>query len=374
MTATMRAATYHGRRDVRIERVPVPAPPGADEVLIAVRRSGICATDATEWSSGPVMVPLTRRHTGSRHRGPTIIGHEFVGEVLDVGREAPFTVGDLVAAGAGVSCGRCDRCLAQRSNLCRTYYTLGLNAHGGMAEQVVAPARMLRPIPPGLSFDDAALAQPLAVGLHAARRAASHDGSTVAVIGAGAIGAFVLVGLRHLHRPVLIAVDHPGPKLQRARRLGADRTVPASEPDVATAVRDMTGGRGADVVIEASGAPGQLDTALRAVADGGRVLAVGLPKQRPELDLSGLVLREVTLDSTVAHVCEQDLEPALEILAQGRLGAELLESVIALEDLPQHGLARLAAGRTYGKVLVDPQRAPHPNASATEPAFDQRPG
>jgi (R,R)-butanediol dehydrogenase / meso-butanediol dehydrogenase / diacetyl reductase len=360
VTAAMRAAVYHGRRDVRIEEVPAPAAPGAGEVLIAVRRSGICGTDAAEWSSGPKLVPLSSAHPGSGHHGPTIIGHEFVGEVLEVGHGVPFAVGDVVAAGAGVSCGRCDRCLAQRSNLCRRYYTLGLNAHGGMAELVVTPARMLRAVPPGLPLDDAALAQPLAVGLHAARRAAARDGDTVVVIGAGAIGAFTLVGIGHLHQVDVIAIDRRGPRLERAERLGAHRTVPAEEPDVATVVRDLTGGRGADVVIEASGAPGQLAVALRAVADGGRVLAVGLPAQRPELDLAALVLREVAIDSTVAHVCEQDLEPALDILAGRKLGTEFLDSVIALEELPEHGLARLAAGLADGKVLVDPHRVAHP--------------
>lgn len=351
MSATMKAAVYHGTRDLRIERVPIPEA-RADEVLVAVRRSGICGTDATEWAAGPVMVPLHRRHPASGHLGPMIPGHEFVGEVVD-GR-AGLPEGTLVAAGAGVWCGRCDRCALGRTNICRDYYTLGLNAPGGLAEYVAAPVRTVRPIPAGLPLDAAGMAQPLAVGLHAARRAGVRDGDSVVIIGVGAIGAigtFVLAGLNHLCHADVTVIDLPGGKLERAAKLGADRTLSARE-DVVDAVLESTGGRGADVVIEASGAPGQFEAALKMVATGGRVLAVGLPKERPAVDLFALTLREVTVESTVAHVCDEDLGPALEILTEGTLGPLLLHSVIELDDLVSRGLEPLAGGRVDGKILV----------------------
>ncbi|MFI6302918.1 zinc-binding dehydrogenase [Amycolatopsis thailandensis] len=350
MTATMKAAVYHGTRDIRIERVPLPEP-RAGEVLVAVRRSGICGTDATEWAAGPVMVPLHRRHPASGHLGPMIPGHEFVGEVVD-GR-AGLPAGTLVAAGAGVWCGRCDRCALGRTNICRGYYTLGLNAPGGLAEYVAAPVKTLRPIPDGLSVDAAGMAQPLAVGLHAARRAGVRDGDSVVIIGAGAIGTFVLAGLGHLRRADVTVIDLPGPKLERAAKLGATRTLPARQ-DVVEAVLAGTAGRGADVVIEASGAPGQFENALRMVTTGGRVLAVGLPKDNPTVDLFALALREITVDSTVAHVCDTDLGIALDILSEGTLAPLLLHSLITLEDLVAHGLEPLVAGQVDGKILVTP--------------------
>jgi (R,R)-butanediol dehydrogenase/meso-butanediol dehydrogenase/diacetyl reductase len=350
MTASMKAAVYHGPRDIRIEQVALPEP-RADEVLVAVRRSGICGTDATEWAAGPVMVPLHRRHPASGHLGPMIPGHEFVGEVVDGRGELP--TGTSVAAGAGVWCGRCDRCALGRTNICRAYYTLGLNAPGGLAEYVATPARTLRPIPAGLSFDAAAMAQPLAVGLHAARRAGVRDGESVVIIGAGAIGTFVLAGLSHLHHADVTVIDLPGAKLERAAKLGANRTLSARE-DVVDMVLEDTRGRGADVVIEASGAPGQFETALRMVTTGGRVLAVGLPKEKPTVDLFALTLREVTVDSTVAHVCDEDLGPALEILSESTLGPLLLHSVIGLDDLVAQGLEPVAGGQVDGKILVTP--------------------
>ncbi|QXJ26782.1 alcohol dehydrogenase catalytic domain-containing protein [Actinomadura graeca] len=346
----MRAAVYHGPGDVRIQRAPIPQP-REDEVLLAVRRSGICGTDATEWTNGPVMVPLHARHPASGHLGPMIPGHEFIGEVVDNG--CGLRAGTLVAAGAGVWCGHCDRCAEGRTNICRNYYTLGLNAPGGLAEYVAAPARTLRPIPNGLSPDAAAMAQPLAVGLHAARRARVRDGDSVVIIGAGAIGTFVLAGLNHLQRADVTAIDLPGAKLDRATALGAAHTLSARE-DVVGAILDATAGRGADVVIEASGARGQFENALRMVTTGGRVLAVGLPKEKPQIDMFTLALREVTIDSTVAHVCDEDLGPALDILSTGTLGPLLLDSVILLEDLVPRGLEPLATGQVDGKILVAP--------------------
>jgi (R,R)-butanediol dehydrogenase/meso-butanediol dehydrogenase/diacetyl reductase len=345
----MKAAVYHGPRDLRIEEVPVPRPRNG-EVLVAVRRNGICGTDATEWAHGPVMIPMHRRHPASGHCGPMIPGHEFVGEVVE---GEGLAAGTLVAAGAGVWCGQCDRCAEGRTNICRDYYTLGLNAPGGLAEYVAVPAKTLRPIPAGLSLDAAGMAQPLAVGLHAARRAGVRLGDSVVIIGAGAIGAFVLAGLNHLTSADVTVIDLSGARLDRAATLGASCTLSARE-DVVAAVLDSTGGRGADVVIEASGAPGQFETALRMAATGGRVLAVGLPKGKPSVDMTDLVLREVAVDSAVAHVCDADLGPALDILSEGTLGPLLLDSVISLDDLVARGVEPLAAGKADGKILVAP--------------------
>jgi (R,R)-butanediol dehydrogenase / meso-butanediol dehydrogenase / diacetyl reductase len=102
----MRAAVLHAVGDVRVENRPVPVP-GSGEVLLAVTYNGLCGTDVTEYTKGPLMVPLTRAHPGSGHIGPTVLGHEFIGEVVDVGAGAEKWMGRRVASGAGVSCGAC---------------------------------------------------------------------------------------------------------------------------------------------------------------------------------------------------------------------------------------------------------------------------
>ena len=342
----MRASVYHGAHDVRVEDVPDPVRrPG--EAILRVLRSGVCGTDATEWSSGPKTFPVNRVHPVTAHSGPMILGHEFVGEVVEAADDGRYGLGDVVASGAGVSCGVCGRCREGRTNLCEIYYTLGLNTGGGMAEFVSVPERVLTRVPAEMTLDRAGLAQPMAVGLHAARRAGARDGDHVVLIGAGAIGSFVLAGLQSLADVDVTVVDFPGSRLGRARRLGAARTVAAGTDEVAE-LRD------AEVVIEASGAPGQLNNAIAMVRTGGTILQVGLPSRQQEVDVHTLVMREISILTTLAHVCGEDLGAALEILSSTDLASEVLESVHPLEDLPEK-LERLATGTLEGKVLFDPR-------------------
>lgn len=125
----MRAAVFHGAGNVRIEAAADPGEPGPGQVLIAPSMAAICGTDASEYAHGPHMIPLHERHPGSGHVGPLIIGHEFVGRVEALGDGVDgLSVGDRIVSGAGVSCGECAWCEGGRTNLCATYYTLGLSA------------------------------------------------------------------------------------------------------------------------------------------------------------------------------------------------------------------------------------------------------
>ena len=349
----MKAALYHGPHDVRVEEIEKPRPIEG-EVLLKVTRSGMCGTDASEWKAGPLIFPLHKPHPTSGLVGPMVMGHEFIGEVVEIGASVDnFEVGDRVASGAGISCGDCPRCHEGRTNLCFRYVTHGLNRHGGMAEFVAVPASTLVAIPDDLSDDHAGLAQPLAVGLHAARRAKVAPGQTVVLIGAGAIGTFVLAGLKHLGASSVIVVDFAGARLERAGRLGADHVVEVSD-NTADVVRELIGPIGADVVIEASGAPGQTDRAGSWVRQGGTLLQVGLASKPQEVNLHHLVMSEITLETTLAHVCGEDIAPALEILRSTSLAEELLEGVYPLDQLADQ-LERLATGQIQGKVLFDPQ-------------------
>jgi (R,R)-butanediol dehydrogenase/meso-butanediol dehydrogenase/diacetyl reductase len=257
-----------------------------------------------------------------------------------------------VASGAGVSCGTCPRCAEGRTNLCQKYRTHGLNVEGGMAEFVSVPADTLVRIPDTLADDAAGLAQPLAVGLHAARRAGATSGDTVVLIGSGAIGTFVLAGLLHLADVEVTVVDFAGSRLDRARRLGASRVIAVDGEGFEAEIAALQGT--VDIVVEASGAPGQLTRAIGLARDGGTVLQVGLPTGLQEVDIHQLVFREITIRTTLAHVCADDMPDALRILASTGLAEEMLDSVRALEELPAQ-LDRLATGLIEGKVLFDPR-------------------
>jgi (R,R)-butanediol dehydrogenase/meso-butanediol dehydrogenase/diacetyl reductase len=350
----MRAAVYHGARDVRIEERPVPEP-AAGEVLLRITRSGICGTDATEYRHGPGMFPVDRRHPVSGHQGPMVMGHEFIGEAVAAGPGAGHLTGLRLATGAGVSCGECGWCKDGRTNLCARYWTLGLNADGGLAEYAAVPASTCVPIPEDCSDDAAGLAQPLAVGLHAARRTGARPGDTVVLIGAGAIGSFILCGLAARGAGRIIVLDVDDARLATAAALGATDTLNVADRDPVEAVSALTQGCGVSLVIEASGVSGSAQRAVRMAARGGRVLLVGLAHDPQTLDLADATLREVDLLTTVAHVCAEDIPEALRLLADGRIAGRLLDRVIALDALVDDGLEALLAGRASGKILVDPR-------------------
>ena len=165
----MRAFVLHAPGDARVEERPEPPEPGPEEVRLSVSRVGLCGTDASEYAAGPVMTPLNTRHPATGVLGPVVLGHEFIG-VVESSRSDRFVAGDRVAAGAGVWCGECAWCRRGQTNLCRSYWTYGLSADGGLTQRVTVPAKMLHPIADHVSDDNAALAQPLAVGLHAVDR------------------------------------------------------------------------------------------------------------------------------------------------------------------------------------------------------------
>jgi (R,R)-butanediol dehydrogenase / meso-butanediol dehydrogenase / diacetyl reductase len=349
----VRAAVLHAPGDLRVEDRPQP-PVGPDDVLIGVIYNGLCGTDATEYAKGPMMVPLETPHPGSGHMGPTVLGHEFIGTVIEAGRDVSLEVGSRVACGAGVSCGQCRWCRAGRTNLCASYYTLGLSTHGGLAELVAAPAGTCVPIPDGCADEDAALAQPLAVGIHAARRAGVAPGDTVVLLGVGAIGSFVCSALAGHDGPV-IAIDVDSGRLDVARRLGATKTHRIERDASAADLRDLLP-EGADVVFETSGVGGAASRAFGLASRGGTVMLVGLNKTPQPLDLADLVLREVDVRTTVAHVCDQDLSEALELLYQRPLSTDLLDRIVPLQDVVAAGFEPLVSGSATGKILVDPRR------------------
>ncbi len=350
----MKAAVFHGPRDVRVESVAEPPPLDVEEILLRVDRAGICGTDAGEYLYGPDQLPIARRHHASGHKGPLIIGHEIFGTIDAVGSNVDTVqVGDRIVPGAGMWCGTCEWCKAGKTNLCESYYTLGLQANGGLAEFVNVPARMCQIVPEGCSDLSAAVAQPLAVALHAVRRGRVEAESSVAIIGVGGIGFFILAGaLSHGANPV-VAVDVEPDRLARADAYGASVSINPQELDAAEALLEMTNGLGFDVVFEASGAEPSAALAQRVVRRGGTVLLVGLHKQPRAFDVTDLVLREVELVSTLAHVCDVDLPEALLLLRDERVATAALDREIELDATVEQGLQPLAEGNVSGKIIVD---------------------
>jgi threonine dehydrogenase-like Zn-dependent dehydrogenase len=339
----VKAAVFHGPRDVRIENVPDPGTPEKDEVVLEVVRAAICGTDSSEWDHGPVLC-----------RPGVVLGHEFVGRVVDAGSDVTAVqVGDRVVSGAGISCGHCRWCLEGRTNLCAEYRTLGLQVDGGLAEYVTSPASICRIVPESCDDDAAAMTQPLAVALHSLSRVAQSAEENVAVIGVGGIGSFIVAGASHrAEQGRVVAVDIDDSRLSTATALGADEVVNASDRDLADLLLEITDGVGFDVVIEATGAPHAPAAAIAGARRGGRVLLVGLHGAAREIELTPMIKREVDVYTTVAHICDADIPAALELLSTTDIARLTVGPRIPLDALVEDGLRPLAERRASGKIVV----------------------
>ena len=350
----MRAAVYHGRRDIRVETVPDPVV-GAGEVLLEVRSCGVCGTDAAEFELGPRMLPVETRHPASGHLGPMIPGHEFAGRIVDVAADvAGFALGDWVATGAGVWCGGCPRCRAGHPNLCERYWTLGLQRDGGLAELCAVPAiTCVRAEPYGLSGDVLGLAQPLAIAVHSMRQGRSRSGETAIVIVVGGIGAFLVYALARTGLRVLVS-DLDARRRAIALGLGAEEALDPAEGSLAEALAD----RRLDpaVIFEVTGTVPGLVAAVESLPTAARLVAVGLHDEPRQVDLRSLTLRENEIIGTNAHACPVDLPESLRLLAaHDGDWREVAPVALPLDRLVDDALIPLVELRSERiKTLIDP--------------------
>jgi (R,R)-butanediol dehydrogenase/meso-butanediol dehydrogenase/diacetyl reductase len=363
----VKAAVYHGRQDIRVQEWPEPTALDPGDVRLEVLCASICGTDVGEYLRGPTLIPLSAPHPASGHAGPVVLGHEIVGRVVEVGSTvSDFVPGDRVVPGSGVSCGRCPWCAAGRTNLCASYYTIGLHAHGGLAELVDVPARICHRVGDECADADAVMVQPLAVALHAVRRARVRPGEVAAVIGTGGLGALI-VGALVLTGVTTIGVDISPASLAVAQRVGASAIVDAGEPDAAGAIRSLAGGDGPALVVEASGVKNGLECALTSVRRGGEIQVVGLQHDLFRIDFRQLVLNEITISTSKVHVCDVDVPAAIALLEGTNLGWATFDSIVALEDVVSGGFDRLARGEAAGRIVVTPRHRSllDPSAGAT---------
>lgn len=365
---TMPAAMYHGRGDIRIEQTPIPVA-GAGDLLLRVGTVGVCGTDAGEWDHGPVQIPLEHPHPASGWQGPMAIGHEFSGTVVAVGEGVDRAwVGRRVASCGAAPCGACAACERGESNLCRRYAGVGLHRPGALAGYVSTPVASCVSIEGlGISLDEAALAQPMGIAVHNVRRAGDVDGQLVLLLGAGAIGAFLVVALKAAGATV-IAADVSPERLEIATEMGADEVVRvAAGPDDAQTLRDVVGERDLRVVFEVSGTAGGLATALDVAPTGARIVSVGIQRRPVEIDLGQVTIREKSIIGTNALVREIDFPRAVELVASraGRWGT-IAPDVLPIADVVEGALRPMSEGRAPAiKTLIDPwAESPRPLASA----------
>ncbi len=357
----MRAARWHGPRDVRVEMIPDPTP-GPRDVLVRVDWCGICGTDVDEYLSGPHWIPTDHPNPLTGARAPLTLGHEFAGEVVAIGGEVhEFCVGDRVAPDTLIYCGRCYWCRRHQVHLCAQLAALGLMADGGLADYCVAPAAMCVRLPDALPSDHAALAETLAVGVHALRRGRLAPGETVAVVGAGAVGLCALQAAHHGGARRVVVVEPDAGRRRLAASLGAVAAIDPGEDEWLDAVRAAVGGPGPDLVVECGGRVASATSAIAVTRRGGRVVLVGFPDHPGLFDFADVATAEKDVIGSLSHVYDEDFAAAVDLLADGRVRVDALITHrlrLDVDDVVAQGFGRLAAGdRSAIKILVTPTRS-----------------
>jgi L-iditol 2-dehydrogenase len=318
---TMNAVVYHGKGDVRFEKVPVPGC-GDGELRVRIDACAVCGSDQKTFLNG-----------NPRMKPPITMGHEFTGLVDTVGKFVKgFSAGDRVVMATSISCGQCAYCRRGWSNLCVKLDPMGFSYPGGMAEYVVIPEIAISnghvvKVPAGIAPEHACLAEPVSCAVNAVENCRVEKGDTVVVLGAGPLGIMNLFVAREYGAAKLILAQREGKRLEQARAFECDLLVNTTTENLAEVVKAQTGGIGADVVIVAAPEAGVQEQALALARKKGRVcLFASLPVGKNML----------SLDSRAIHYGELEVVGASD--STSRQVAKAV-SLLARKDFPKEKLA-----------------------------------
>jgi L-iditol 2-dehydrogenase len=333
VTSQMTAAVLYGKERLQIETVDVPAI-GAGDVLVRVRAALTCGTDVKVFQRG---------YHARMIQPPALFGHELAGDIVAMGREVHgFHLGQRVVAANSAPCGECYFCQRSQENLCPDL----LFNNGAYAEYIRIPARIVQKnmyeVPEHVSYQDAALVEPLACVLRGLEESGLKSGDTIAIIGLGPIGMMFVRVAKAIYNARVIAIGRRQTQLDRARNMGADETIENRDgADILGPVRAMTGGRGADVVIEAVGLPEVWQLAIRLLRRGGVVNFFGGCPSGTEIKLDTNLLHysELTCKASFHHTPAL-VRKALEIVSRGYVSAKdmvnRVEPLVNLLAVMQH--------------------------------------
>lgn len=347
----MKAWVLHGINDLRFEEVNTPII-GENEVLLAVKAVGICGSD----------IPRVF-YTGT-YSYPLIPGHEFAGQVAVVGSAADGGwQGKRVGVFPLIPCYDCLPCKKGQYEMCRHYSYLGSRCHGGFAEYVAVPEKNLIALPEGVSFEEAAMLEPMSVAVHAMRRIAPASEECIVVCGLGTIGLFLLMFLLEAGHQNIFVIGNKEFQRRMAVKLGLPEAsfCDGRTQDAEAWLAQRTDGRGADVFFECVGRNETVEQAVRMTGPGGRIMLVGNPASDMTLpkNVYWKILRNQltvlgTWNSSFTHSPEDDWHYVLERLGDGRIApAQMITHRIPLEELDR-GLAVMRDKKEeYGKVMTN---------------------
>lgn len=326
----MRAVRLHAPGDVRCEEVPVPEIQ-PDEVLLKVQAVGICGSDpARVMKKGTYSYPMT-------------LGHEFSGEVVEVGQAVSgVKVGARVTVAPLIPCMECPYCQVGSYQLCEDYSYYGSRVNGALAEYVAVKAANLLELPDEVDYETGACTDPAAIALHAIRRSGLQVGDHLVVVGAGLIGLFALQWGRLMGARHIVAIDVFPQKLDVASHLGATHVVDASTTDPVAAVMEITENQGAHVVIELAGLPKTQEQSVRMARKQGTVVLCGISTEDltlPTSTVERILRRELAVkgawNSYFAPLPLNEWQTTLHYMASGQLVSKpAVSHRLSLEETP----------------------------------------
>jgi L-gulonate 5-dehydrogenase len=318
----MKAVSLNSPLKIGMRSVPMAEIRNANEVLIQVRALGICGSDIGAFRGSNPLVSY-----------PRILGHEIGGEVLEVGENAPgIAVGNKVVVEPYLPCRECYPCSMGRTNCCEQLKVLGVHIDGGMSECFSHPAEWVHRVPDEMVWEQVAMIEPLTIALHANHQAKVKTGEHVLIIGAGAIG-LLAAQVAQVYGAIPIVMDIEKARLKLARAIGVPYTLQPGEGNVVEQVQEITHGRMAEAVIEASGAKSAIYSIFDYVSYAGRIVLVGWPKGETPLDTAVITKKELTVAGSRNSVGE--FAEATQLIHSKQVQLEpLISRVVTLEGIP----------------------------------------
>ena len=325
-----------------LEAVPEPAV-GINDVLIRVKRTAICGTDMhiynwDAWAQKTIPVPM-------------VVGHEFVGEIVEVGSNVnDFRPGQIVSGEGHVVCGRCRNCMAGRRHLCAHTSGIGVNRPGAFAEYVALPMSNVWEHKPGIDLDVAALFDPLGNAVHTALQ---YDllGEDVLITGAGPIGAMAAAVCRHAGARHVVITDVIDERLALAARLGATRTVNVTREKLADVQAELGMQEGFDVGLEMSGNSAAFNDLIASMCHGGKIAMLGIPGENTAIDWNTVIFNMLTLKGIYGREMYETWYK-MTVMIQSGLDIRPVITHRLPFDQYEEGFAAMRSGQS-GKVVLD---------------------
>ncbi|APH17758.1 2,3-butanediol dehydrogenase [Clostridium botulinum] len=355
----MKAALWYEKKDVRVEEIEEPKVVEGS-VKIKVKWCGICGSDLHEYLGGPIFIPVGQPHALSGTIAPVVLGHEFSGEIVELGQGVTkFNIGDRVIVEPIVACGKCSACMEGKYNLCSSLGFHGLcGSGGGLAEYTVFPEEFVHKIPDEMSYEDAALVEPMAVALHSVRIANFNTGDTALVLGAGPIGLATIECLKAAGARLVVVLQRKSIRQKYAKRAGADVVLDPNEVNIPEEVKKLTDGLGVDVAFETTGAKIGFDTGIESLKFEGTMVITSIWEKDTSFNPNVLVFTEKKIVGTLAY--RHEFPATMALMKDGRIKTDgYITKKIALDDIVEEGFGALTGPekKKHVKIIVTPDKS-----------------